>query len=573
MPYRADRKQDVVERPEAGPVAEMVRQFADPFAFVRELVQNSIDAGATAISVLIERAAGRVTTTVRDDGVGMDRATIEGPLLTLFNSSKEGDSSKIGKYGVGFVSVFAIDPEFVDVETFRDGECHRVRLFRDHRYELERLSPREESGTLVILHQSLDAERFDSHREKLLASLLRWCRYAAVPIEFTAVDLDRGFAPIVRRIDTPLSVPTPLYVQTSRDGEFIVVGPMAGASRFVAAGDLVGDSAFNSSTFAGFYNRGLTLFETNEALLPELANVRFRVESRHLRHTLSRDNVLRDKAFYRLLGQVRALVLGSLRRELISRLTRAARALAIAKEPYDEELVLSYLAFLEAALMPPLALSLDEIVLPLVGVLDGKRVASLKRLFKEEHLFYTTTIDDLGRALMSLGTPVVLAPHVGIVAALGTRAPVPGPRLPTQQWLLLQQLSESEVFPSDAPFCAAVMATLKVVGIRVDDVLLARPSLKMVMPAVFVDSSVSPVGHRTWLCPKAHADSGWIKKKPKGALLLDVNDMSVDLARTRAKDDVALAAHLFVRVLLLFRRDDDGKLSDKLLEAFAKEIA
>jgi len=34
-----------------GLVDELIRQFADPLAFYRELVQNSIDAGATSIGV------------------------------------------------------------------------------------------------------------------------------------------------------------------------------------------------------------------------------------------------------------------------------------------------------------------------------------------------------------------------------------------------------------------------------------------------------------------------------------------------------------------------------------------
>ncbi|MDE2971615.1 MAG: ATP-binding protein, partial [Acidobacteriota bacterium] len=41
-----------------------------PAAVVRELVENSIDAGATAVSVRV-RGAGRTEIRVSDDGVGM----------------------------------------------------------------------------------------------------------------------------------------------------------------------------------------------------------------------------------------------------------------------------------------------------------------------------------------------------------------------------------------------------------------------------------------------------------------------------------------------------------------------
>ena len=40
--------------PEGGLVEEIVKEFADRFAYARELVQNSIDAGATAITVRVQ---------------------------------------------------------------------------------------------------------------------------------------------------------------------------------------------------------------------------------------------------------------------------------------------------------------------------------------------------------------------------------------------------------------------------------------------------------------------------------------------------------------------------------------
>src|SRR4029079_18431204 len=93
-------------------VTQMVRQFADALAFYRELVQNSIDAGATAIDVRVVMetdgdAGPTLRVVVSDDGCGMDRAAIESCLLVLFRSSKDGDATKIGKFGVGFFSVFA----------------------------------------------------------------------------------------------------------------------------------------------------------------------------------------------------------------------------------------------------------------------------------------------------------------------------------------------------------------------------------------------------------------------------------------------------------------------------------
>jgi hypothetical protein len=116
-PYRSPREERAAPAaPPPGLVADMVQQFADPYAFLRELVQNGLGAGARRIGARVERMHdGVASTSVSDDGCGMSREVIEGPLLTLFSSSKEGDDDTIGKYGVGFVSVFALTPERVEV--------------------------------------------------------------------------------------------------------------------------------------------------------------------------------------------------------------------------------------------------------------------------------------------------------------------------------------------------------------------------------------------------------------------------------------------------------------------------
>src|SRR6516162_7052260 len=105
-------------RPRGNVIDAMISQFADRYAFVRELVQNSIDAGATRVAVRVETAEDRTRASVEDDGSGMTLAIIEGPLVTLFSSSKEGQEGKIGRYGVGFMSVFALDPSEVEVDTW-----------------------------------------------------------------------------------------------------------------------------------------------------------------------------------------------------------------------------------------------------------------------------------------------------------------------------------------------------------------------------------------------------------------------------------------------------------------------
>lgn len=572
MPFRSARKQHVAEKPETGAVAEMVRQFADPFAFVRELVQNSIDAGATTLSIRVERAGGITTTALHDDGVGMNRETIDGPLLTLFNSSKEGDSTKIGKYGVGFVSVFAIDPDIVEVDTWRDGERHRVRLFRDHRYEIEKLEPLPDSGTAVTLHQSMDAEKFDEHRLRLETALSRWCRFAAIPIEFSSVDHDRNDPAASRRIDVHLSVPSSLYVQANRDKERFVVGPSAGTDRFMAPGAADDDPAKDKTTFAGFYNRGLTLFETDEPLHPALANVRLRVDSPNLRHTLSRDNVLRDKAFDRIIAKARDLVQKSLRRELTSRLARAAQELADAKPPYEPELVASYGAFLEAALLHPLDIPHSEIMVPLAGWRLRENVMSLKQIMSLKSVYAVYATDELSRAMTQIYCPVVLAPDPKIQSWLALCIPPPGPMSPNQKFVVVHESPDSELTDSDRALCLMIENNLKVLRLPSSHVGITSAVDGIDEPFVRMQRRGRQVYDKCWLYVNDPVEEVWFNMDLSSPLLLVATNEAVRLAREHAKKDTFMAAHMLMRFMLLSGSDKDGSLSDAFFSTAAMEI-
>mgnify|MGYP000890693624 CR=1 FL=1 len=99
---------------EAGDTLDnLVDQFSDPFAFLRELVQNSIDAGSHRVDIEFEFTPhqegnrGVFVLHVNDTGEGMTREIIDTKLTRLFSSAKEDDYTKIGKFGIGFVSIFA----------------------------------------------------------------------------------------------------------------------------------------------------------------------------------------------------------------------------------------------------------------------------------------------------------------------------------------------------------------------------------------------------------------------------------------------------------------------------------
>ena len=78
-PYRTLAIDEVPEAPrDPGIVGDVIRQFADPKAFFRELVQNSIDAGSPSVEVRIEHDTAAQKLRVTNVGAGsIARPTID----------------------------------------------------------------------------------------------------------------------------------------------------------------------------------------------------------------------------------------------------------------------------------------------------------------------------------------------------------------------------------------------------------------------------------------------------------------------------------------------------------------
>ena len=139
----------------------LVAQFAGPYDFLRELVQNALDAGSDRAEVVLEThtevggEADEVVYELRvsDAGSGMDEAVIDGGLTRLFASTKADDRTMAGGYGVGFVSVFAWEPEAVVVQTGRGGEAWELVFYPDRRFEKLRLGEPVEGTTVALLRR------------------------------------------------------------------------------------------------------------------------------------------------------------------------------------------------------------------------------------------------------------------------------------------------------------------------------------------------------------------------------------------------------------------------------------
>lgn len=341
--------------------ASLVHQFSDPFAFLRELVQNALDAGSTLIEVDFAWAAaerpgqkGLVTITVVDNGEGMDEAIIDGHLLTMFSSTKEGDLTKIGRFGIGFVSVFAMKPELVTLETGRPGQSWRLLLYPDGRYDKLALNAPVE-GTTISLYLRRDRAGFDAVRARGAEVVRHWCKFAEAEI------LVEG-APIAE----PFELDAPLRVHHQEPGTEMWLGLAP-----LRDGEPV--------PRVGLFNRGLTLVETTAVpgAGPELAGLSLIARSRYLEHTLTRDDVRQDEAYARLLQILREKVAT----ELVPRLLEVATRAAATREPAERARLNPSPAALLRYLRLPMVDRRAMAALPLLATIDGPpvSVASLRR--------------------------------------------------------------------------------------------------------------------------------------------------------------------------------------------------
>lgn len=379
-PYRDSRLDLPAEAPrDAGIVDDVIAQFADPKAFYRELVQNSIDAGSPSVEVKLEydEAAQRMRVSVRDRGEGMTRDILENQLLVLFRSTKEQDRSKIGKFGIGFVSVLAPNPDVVTVHTSRDGRRFALHLYRDLRYELFDAGPATQTGTVVELEIAMPLGDVLAFVRDSESALVRWCRHASVPIEL-AVRVPGDTR--TRRIDRPLAFEHALVEvqRTADDGQLTVIVALTAAS----------------VPYVGFFNHGLMLSETNQPLHGSLS---FKIQDARLGHTLSRDDVRRDRHFERAVQFAKEVA----ETDLHDAIGRKLRELAdgVDLDGHDR--------LLRAITEAKLAVAREHLYFPLVDPVEGQRSARAYDL--PYNLWLARGASKLTAALAEQGMRVLLA--------------------------------------------------------------------------------------------------------------------------------------------------------------------
>ncbi|MFO7568077.1 MAG: ATP-binding protein [Enhygromyxa sp.] len=296
-------------------VDNLVTQFSSALDFYRELVQNSIDAGSAAIDIWLDfipdesgGAGGVIEIHVDDGGEGMNEEIIDDQLTTLFSSTKEEDLTKIGKFGIGFVSVFAPGPKGVLVQTGRDGEYWEVFFDHERSFYKSRLETPVE-GTQITLFLEGDRARYTELVARSRETIDHWCRHSEAEIHFedrASLDAESEL------INRPFSVDGECLTRFEREGTEIVL-------------------AYSDTPVWGFYNKGLALAVVRgetDLVPPRLAHVAFRIKSRYLEHTLARETVMRDANYDKAMAMVTEAADGPLRQGLVASIVELVEIVA-----------------------------------------------------------------------------------------------------------------------------------------------------------------------------------------------------------------------------------------------------
>jgi hypothetical protein len=370
----------------------LVTQFSSALDFYRELVQNSIDAGSSTVEVWLEFIAdesghtGTIAIHVDDYGDGMTEAIIDNELTQLFSSTKDDDLTKIGKFGIGFVSIFAIGPKAVIVHTGRSGEYWEGMFHEDRSFSKTRVEDPVD-GTQITLFLPGDRAGYRDLVHRSRETVRRWCRHSEVEVTFE--DRSRDDSELAT-VNEAFSVEGRCSVDADLDGALITM-------------------AFSGDPVHGFYNRGLMLAEVRgdpDVVPARLQHVSFKIKSGLLSHTLSRETIVRDEDYERALQRLIRVADGELRSELLDALAQ----LHASEIPWNPHRVQDYLE-LAGFLAAEQAFGFHPGEHAVLRTVDGRAVSLddiVESVERDGRVYLDSHLGHLGERLLDSGTPVLL---------------------------------------------------------------------------------------------------------------------------------------------------------------------
>lgn len=180
----------------------------DPWFFLRELAQNSRDAGASIIEVTADRNGENERIIFRDNGIGMTLDHAIQYLFRLYASSKTKDRRSAGMFGIGFWTVLKFNPAQICIESVQGGIGWGVMV--DNNLETTPMAcrmPLHPDGTCITLIRPACENPEATFQHTVESALSGYCRYLrrnTRQAEALPVRLNGKF------LNAPMSLPGPV---------------------------------------------------------------------------------------------------------------------------------------------------------------------------------------------------------------------------------------------------------------------------------------------------------------------------------------------------------------------------
>lgn len=130
----------------AGLLPELTRQTYDSlYKAVREVILNSVDAGASRVVVDFSAVETDGSLEISDDGVGMTLTDLQQSFMSLGGSQKFGRSDKFGRIGIGSLALMHY-AQRVEIETTRAGSGSLTRAVISHPWALDQIERSQDLG-------------------------------------------------------------------------------------------------------------------------------------------------------------------------------------------------------------------------------------------------------------------------------------------------------------------------------------------------------------------------------------------------------------------------------------------
>src|SRR5579862_8323689 len=130
----------------AGLLPELTRQTYDSlYKALREVILNSVDAGATQVTVDIASVDTDRTLEITDDGAGMTLHELQESFMSLGGSQKFGKADKFGRIGIGSLALMHY-AQSVEIETTRAGSAVLTKAVLTHPWALDQAERAQDLG-------------------------------------------------------------------------------------------------------------------------------------------------------------------------------------------------------------------------------------------------------------------------------------------------------------------------------------------------------------------------------------------------------------------------------------------